>query len=455
MKAMSLLNGVNDRKPRQIALRVLERRNHGEDYVETLLESELSLHRLSAVDRSLCQELVYGIVRRQATLDWLITRKTAGRAQKETLRLLLQLGLYQMFWLDRIPNHAAVHETVELAKQLGLGPQAGFLNAVLRAYTRERVETENLLMELKTTQPALGYSHPEWLCQRWSARWGPERAAQLMQWNNTAPPTFARVNSLKTNPAQLAAQWETERVKFAARSWDWTGDGLVFQLDSHPPLEGLRSFREGLFYVQDPGTLLAPRELEPRPGESVLDLCAAPGGKTTFLAQLMQNRGRIIAQDVQPGRLGLIRENCARLGTTCVEVSLAPNAIIPSPAKRFDRILLDAPCSNTGVMRRRVDLRWRIQPGEIERLRLAQLELLRQAAPRLKPGGVLVYSTCSLEPEENSGVVQQFLAEHPLFKLEEERELLPFVAGVDGAYVAKIALPGVSKAGKSPPVTSP
>ena len=136
----------------------------------------------------------------------------------------------------------------------------------------------------------------------------------------------------------------------------------------------------------------------------------------------------------------MIRENCARLGASCVEVSLAPNAISPTPAKRFDRILIDAPCSNTGVMRRRVDLRWRIRPEEIERLRLEQLELLRQAAPRLKPGGTLVYSTCSLEPEENAGVIQQFLAEHPLFKLEKERELLPFADGVDGAYVAKLAL---------------
>ena len=174
---MSLLNGVNDQKPRQIAVRVLERRLRGEDYVETLLENELAPHPLSAVDRGLCQELVYGIARWQMTLDWLIARKTEGRTQKESLRVLLQLGLYQMFWLDRIPNHAAVHETVELAKRLGLGPQAGFLNAVLRGYTRERVETEKLLLELKAKEPAPGYSHPEWLWQRWSARWGPERAA--------------------------------------------------------------------------------------------------------------------------------------------------------------------------------------------------------------------------------------------------------------------------------------
>ncbi len=443
---MALLRVVSEQKPRQIAIRVLKERLLEQDYTENLFEKELSQHRLPGVDRGLCQELVYGIARWQLTLDWLIARKTEGRTQKEELRVLLQLGLYQMFWLDRIPNHAAVHATVELAKTLGLGPQAGFLNAVLRGYTRERVETEKLLADLKTEQPALGHSHPEWLYQRWLARWGAEKTAQLMQLNNTPPPTFARLNTLKTDAATLATQWEFEGLKFVARSWDWTGDGLVFQLDSHPPLAALRSFRDGWFYVQDPSTLLAVDILDPLPAHTVLDLCAAPGGKTTFIAQRMQNRGRITAQDAQAVRLDLIRENCDRLGVTCVEASVAPSGIIANPAKKFDRVLVDAPCSNSGVMRRRVDLRWRIRLEEIERLRADQLQVMRQAAPRVKPGGTLVYSTCSLEPEENGEVVKQFLAEHLNFNLESERELLPFVEGVDGAYVAKLVLGKEQKA---------
>jgi 16S rRNA (cytosine967-C5)-methyltransferase len=443
---MALLKVVNEQKPRQIAIRVLRERLREQDYTENLFEKELAQHRLPGVDRGLCQELVYGIARWQLTLDWLIARKTEGRTQKEELRVLLQLGLYQMFWLDRIPNHAAVHETVEIAKEMGLGPQAGFLNAVLRTYTRERVETEKLLADLKVEQPALGHSHPDWLYERWVARWGVEKTAQLMELNNTPPPTFARLNLLKTDAATLATQWEFEGLKFAGRSWDWTGDGLVFQLESHPPLAGLRSFRDGWFYVQDPSTLLAVQELDPLPAHVVLDLCAAPGGKTTYIAQRMQNRGRITAQDAQEDRLALIRENCTRLGVTCVEASVAPSGVLVNPAKKFDRVLVDAPCSNSGVMRRRVDLRWRIRPEEIERLRADQLQVLRQAAPRVKPGGTLVYSTCSLEPEENGGVMKEFLAEHPLFKLEGERELLPFVEGVDGAYVAKLVLGKEQKA---------
>jgi 16S rRNA (cytosine967-C5)-methyltransferase len=440
---MALLKVVSEQKPRQIAVQVLRQRLLEQDYTENLFEKELSAHRLTSSDRGLCQELVYGIARWQMTLDWLIARKTEGRTQKEELRILLQLGLYQMFWLDRIPNHAAVHETVELAKHLGLGPQAGFVNAVLRGYTRERVETETLLADLKINQPALGYSHPEWIYQRWFARWGAEKTAQLMQLNNTPPPTFARLNTLKADATKLMAQWDTERVKFARRSFDWTGGGLVYQLESHPSLAEMRSFKDGWFYVQDPSTLLAVRELDPQPGEAVLDLCAAPGGKTTFIAQQMQNRGRITAQDAQPDRLDLIRENCARLGVIVAEMSVAPSGVIANPAKKFDRVLVDAPCSNTGVMRRRVDLRWRIRAEEIERLRAEQLQLLRAAAPRTKPGGRLVYSTCSLEPDENTEVVKQFLGEHPQFKLEHERELLPFVEGVDGAYIAVLSAAGL------------
>jgi 16S rRNA (cytosine967-C5)-methyltransferase len=431
---------VSEQKPRQIAVRILTERLRQEEYTENLLEIELSKNLVTPANRGLIHELVYGIVRWQAALDWLIARKTEGRQQKASLQILLQLGLYQMFWLDRIPNHAAVHETVEIAKELGFGPQAGFVNAVLRGYLRERDETERLLEELKVKQPSVGFSHPEWLYQVWLARWGAEKTAKLMEWNNTPPKTFARVNTLKTDAGQITAQWQNEGVRFVPRSFEWAEEGLVYEFESHPPLAGLRSFREGLFYVQDPSTLLAVHELDPKPDHSVLDLCAAPGGKATLMAQLMQNRGRIIAQDLQEDRLALIKENYVRLGVTCMVTSIAPNAVIANPSQKFDRILVDAPCSNTGVMRRRVDLRWRIRLEEIERLREMQLELLRRAAPRLKPNGVMVYSTCSLEPEENSQVVQQFLGEHPDFQLKADRQLLPFIDGVDGAYVAILSV---------------
>ena len=420
-------------------MRILRQRLAGRDYVETLLERELAGARLSGPDRGLCQELTYGVTRWQATLDWLIARKTTGRTQKEALQILLQLGLYQMFWLQRIPDHAAVDETVEMARELGFGPQSGFINAVLRGYAREREATEKLLAQLKTTQLALGHSHPEWLIERWRGRWGAASAAQLMDWNNTPPPTYARVNSLKTDTAPLLAKWHAEGVKFSTADSDWVEPGLVFRLEGHPSLANLPSFQAGLFYIQDPSTLLAVKELDPQPGDTVLDVCAAPGGKTTFIAQCLKNNGKVIARDNAPDRLELINENCDRLGVTCVKTELSATASSTGGNLiKAGKILLDAPCSNTGVMRRRVDLRWRVRPEEISRLQRAQLVLLRDAATQLSDGGILVYSTCSLEPEENSGVIQQFLASHPQLKLEHERELLPFRDGVDGAYVARL-----------------
>ena len=420
MAELPLLNVLSGQKPREIAARVLHERESGAGgFVEDILEKALARPRLSPANRRLVQELVYGVVRWQATLDWLIARQTESRAQKPMLQILLRLGLYQIFWLDRVPNHAAVHETVELAKRSGCAPQAGFVNAVLRGCLREFEPTRQRLSELKETQPSLGYSHPDWLATRWQDRWGAEKSARLMQWNNTPPGTTARVNALKVDPGSLLAQWRDEQVEYDFIRRDWLEENLVFELTAHPPLATLPSFRRGWFYVQDPSTLLSVCKLDPQPGESILDLCAAPGGKTAYIAQLMQNQGRLIAHDTDPQRLKLIDENCARLGVTCAETVL-PEALDLRPST-LDRVLVDAPCSNTGVMRRRVDLRWRIRPEEIRRLRKVQDELLRQAAPLLKPGGTLVYSTCSLEPEENRESIEQFLREQPDFRLADQR----------------------------------
>jgi 16S rRNA (cytosine967-C5)-methyltransferase len=423
---------VNSESPREIAIRVLRRRRTSQEYVEILLDQELARASLSRLDRSLCQELVYGLIRWESTLDWLIARKTSARPQAGVVQLLLRLGLYQIFWLERIPAHAAVHETVELARQLGCAAQTGFLNAVLRGYLRQQEATLRQLEALKREDPALGYSHPAWPVERWQARWGAEKTAQLLEWNNSPPPTFARLNHLKTDAAMLTKLWQGEGVGFAPRQWDWTGENLVFELQSHPSLAEWAGFQQGFFYVQDPSTLLAVKELNPQPGENILDLCAAPGGKTTYIAQLMGNLGRVLAHDTQPARLRRLQENCARLGVTCVEATASD----PAAAGPFDRILVDAPCSNTGVLRRRVDLRWRIRAEELGRLSRAQGAMLRQAAAILKPGGRLVYSTCSLEPKENEEVTRAFLREQSEFTMESQRQLLPFADQVDGAWVA-------------------
>lgn len=420
--------------PRQIAARLLRAADAPGDFLENRLEYDRSFQNLRPDDRRLAQELIFGVTRWRTTLDWLIARKGApGKAQHPTVAVLLRLGLYQLFWLDRIPEFAAVNETVQLARELGYDSRSGFINAVLRAYVREQPQTRAELDRLRTSDPATGWSHPAWLVERWRAALGEEDLRRLLSWNNTPPRNFARANTLRMDAGRLLEQWRAEDVDYDFLRHDWTDENLIFELRSHPSLEHLPSFRQGGFYVQDPSTLLAVQELDPQPGDRVLDWCAAPGGKATFMAQRMANQGRIVAHDTSSERLELLRENCERLGVKCVEpvdASYAP------PAGSFDRILVDAPCSNTGVLRRRIELRWRIQPEEITRLATEQLAILHRVAPALKAGGTLVYSTCSLEAEENHEVVAKFVAAETGFELVRELQLHPVTAGVDGAFVA-------------------
>ncbi|HZO84878.1 MAG TPA: 16S rRNA (cytosine(967)-C(5))-methyltransferase RsmB [Verrucomicrobiae bacterium] len=429
---------MSAQKPREIAFRVLLQQRESAHFLEYLLEREFGKGSMSGVDRGLAQELAYGVVRWERTLEWLIDQKTRERPEKPALQILLRLGLYQLFWLDRIPDHAAVNETVELGKRMGFKSQAGFINAVLRAFLRERDATRQRLNELREREPAKGLSHPDWLYERWRERCGEAEARRLMEWNNQPPPTYARLNTIKANAGQLSERWKGEEVQFRACTFDWIPEDLVFELIEHPSVATLRSFQEGWFYIQDPSTLLSVRGVDPQPGETILDMCAAPGGKTTYIAQSINNQGKLIATDLSASRLEMVRENCARLGVTCASIEQWSPGLSRLGSAPFDRVLLDVPCSNTGVMRRRVELRWRIRPEELARLVKEQRDLLEHASQLVKSGGVLVYSTCSLEPEENSGVVQAFLAAHPNFKLDRERMLLPFRDGVDGAYAARL-----------------
>jgi 16S rRNA (cytosine967-C5)-methyltransferase len=427
---------VRPEKPREIAAHLLAGRTQG-TYIEQALEGALAESRLKSEDRRFLQELVYGVVRWELTLDWLISQRTGSQPQKPLVQNLLRLALYQMFWLDRVPSYAAVNESVEICKQSGLQAQAKFINAVLRGYGRDADQTRRSLNELRTTKPWLGCSHPEWLYRRWEKQWGAQKAVGLMDWNNAPPPTFARVNTLKTDAIRIEERWRAEGVEFEETSFPWTAAKRIYRLLKHPALVTLGSFQEGWFYVQDPSTLLAPSLLTVQKGESVLDVCAAPGGKSTHLAELMQNEGRIVAQDIDPARLRMVAENAARLGASCIETGTEL-----AEGDQFDRVLVDAPCSNTGVMRRRIELRWRIKPEEITRLAVVQLQILQGAARRTRAGGVLVYSTCSLEREENQQVVSRFFAANGDFRLDAERELTPMRDGVDGAYCARLVRRG-------------
>jgi 16S rRNA (cytosine967-C5)-methyltransferase len=409
---------------RELALDLLNRWPKSRLLADELLERALAGSSLSGSDRAFVTELFYGCLRRKLSLEFLLAQ-LASKPPRPLVANILRLGLYQLFHL-RTPAHAAANETVALAKAQADGASARFVNAILRRADRERDALLAKLADTRATKPWIYYSHPEWLWKRWAARLGREQAAALCEWNNQPPPIYIRINTLKasTKPADIDAEP--------------TGHPLCWRATNASGLFRAESFAKGEFYVQDLSTLVAVDVLDPQPGDSVLDVCAAPGGKTTYIAQQMQNRGRIIAADSTNSRLALVGENCRRLGVEIVATLACEGTRLDRclRGEQFDRVLVDAPCSNTGVIRRRADLRWRIEEDEIARLAALQGKLLASAARFTKAGGVLVYSTCSLEEEENERVVETFLRARPGFTLETTRSLFPPRDGVDGAFVA-------------------
>jgi 16S rRNA (cytosine967-C5)-methyltransferase len=367
-------------------------------------------------------ELFYGVLRNLTLLDFWIADLRVSRVIGD-LRDILRLGLYQLFFL-KTPEHAALHETVEL----GSKRQRSIINGVLRAATRRRGE----LLARAAAQPLfIRMSHPQFLFERWQHHFGAEHAEQLCQWNNVPAPVYARVNLLKIDRVEFFSRYPESRS---------LSDHFDFVETNSLPSDALD---RGHCYVQDPSTAIACQLLDPKPGDKILDACAAPGGKTGYIAQLVQNSGTIVACDRDPERLKILNENMARLGAGIVHGlrhDWTRRRAPPEIARwaPFDRILLDAPCSNTGVVRRRPDLRWRLRPTEFDRMQRLQIEIIRALISFLKPNGVLVYSTCSLEPEENEEVVRRILAEMPVMRLEEERFSFPFRDGFDGAYAAKL-----------------
>ncbi len=403
--------------PRQRCLDALLEWEKGKHFSDEILHTSLEKEPLSPLDRAFFMETFFGVLRNLSRLDFLIAQLRDGRIDPET-RAVLRLGLYQVFHM-RTAAHAAVNESVALA-----GRARGLVNAILRRALREK---EALEAALEKAGPAIAMSHPEFLLERWEKSFGVEATRQLCTWNNEPAEVHVRANELRITAADLLRSAEEAEPSRA--------HPLAIKV-RHLPAAWIA---EGLCYVQDPSTLVACDLLAPQPGELVLDACAAPGGKTTYLAQLMRNQGRIVACDLYASRVARLRENVARLGASIVKTLQhdCMQAGPPLEPASFDRILVDAPCSNTGVLRRRVDVRWRLTDEDFLRMPAQQLALLKRTATLLKPGGALVYSTCSLEAEENEQVVEQALAAVPGLRFLESRRTLPFVDHVDGAFAAR------------------
>ena len=403
--------------PRQSCIRALLEWEEGKHFSDEILHTALEREPLLPLDRAFLMETFFGILRNLSRLDFLIGQLRDGRIDPEP-RALLRLGLYQIFHM-RTADHAAVNETVNLA-----GHTRGLVNAILRRALREKPALE---AALANASQAVATSHPQFLLNRWNTAFGPDATRLLCAWNNQPAEVHVRANELRVSFAELLS-----RLPGAEPS---PAHPLAIKVEQLP----YAALTQGLCYVQDPSTLLACDLLDPQPGESVLDACAAPGGKTTYLAQLMRNQGRIVACDLYESRVARLRENIASLGVTIAEAMRhdCMQAGPPLAPASFDRILVDAPCSNTGVIRRRVDVRWRLTDEDFIRMPAQQLALLRRAATLLKPGGTLVYSTCSLEAEENELVVERALAAVPHLRFLENRRKLPFIDHVDGAFAAK------------------
>lgn len=394
---------------------------------DQLLNDSFKQYRhLTSLDRAFLTELTYGILRWREKLDWSIRHFSKVPFEKidpQTLNLL-RLGLYQIQFLTRTPASAAVNESVELAKRFRGSGGGGFVNAILRSFLRKK---EAILYPDIRQDPALHlsvmYSHPLWLVRRWIEEVGVEETLRICVLNNRIPSLTLRTNTLRLKREELIGRFD--RTKLKATPTRYSADGVL--LTDPPPVSELPFLNEGLFIIQDEASQLVTEILNPEPGEIVLDGCAAPGGKTTHLAQRMENRGEIYALDLTREKLSLIEEICKRLGIVMVKrLKGDATRALPLPeGMKFDRILADVPCSGFGTLRRNPDLKWKKGEEEIKRLSKLQSTILNHLSGYVKRGGVLVYSTCTVFREENEGVVEPFLNDHPEFHLDPMSEFLP------------------------------
>lgn len=434
---------------RRCAHAVLARVLHDGAFADRAFRSEALRFELDPRERAFSQHIAYGTVQRLRTIDWVIEQlvnRPVG-AIDAPVRDALRTGIFQVVWLDGVPPHAAVDQTVELAA--AESPRArGFANAVMRRATRDAAGLVASLHEDDPEDAALKYSHPDWIAAVWWQLLGAAEARALMARDNEPPESAARANRLRA-ARDLAI--EVLRAEGAeARPDAGSDEGIV--IDRAFDIHGSDAFARGLVMPQSRGSMLVSRVCAPRPGERVLDMCAAPGGKTTHLAALMEGRGQVVAIERDAARADDLRATCARLGAGIVEVRTADAREVVEP-NGFDRVLIDAPCSDLGTLQSRPDARWRKNPQMITGLVELQAELLEAAGRQLRPGGILVYSTCTISPSENGQQVDRLLARHPdlvgddfgarwrrvaLAGRPGQIQLLPHRDGTDGFFIARL-----------------
>lgn len=430
--------------PRQVALECLMACEKQGAWSDGYLKKALSQAGLDGRDSGLCTRLAYGVLQNLAFLDWNLERHSTKKVSQmdPKVRNSLRLGLYQLLFMDRVPGHAAVNESVELVKGKGRNPKAaGFVNGVLRSLQREKM---NGMPQPKALE--IRYSHPEWLVKEFNHTLSNGELEALLAADNAQPPVMAQVNTLKTTARELSDELTEAGVGVQAHPWLPN----CLELTDTGALEAIPAFREGRFYIQDAAAKLAVLAADPRPGMAVLDACAAPGGKSFAAAIQMEGKGNILSCDIHPHKQKLIENGANRLGFECVSTAVMDaKAFAPELEGKFGLVIADVPCSGLGIIRKKPDIRYK-DPAPLEGLPKVQSAILENVARYVKPGGALLYATCTLLERENGDVVSAFLERHGEFALEPFAlpapvdggtgmvTLWPHRHGTDGFFFAKL-----------------
>jgi 16S rRNA (cytosine967-C5)-methyltransferase len=429
--AIALAKSKEISPARLAAFRILQQVEAGA-FSSVLLAAEEP--RLQPADRALCHELVLGVLRRQLFLDKIVEHYSKRRIDSldPAVRIALRLGLYQLQFLTRIPASAAVNESVSLVRVARLSSATAFVNAVLRRAIREAEYDPAAEVSDPLEKIAVQTSHPVWLIERWARSFGLAEAEEFAAANNVVPPTAFRVVAARANEAEVLARLTEARAiiessKIVGGAWRVSGaTALLRELSA-----------AGKIYLQDEASQLVAHTLDVKPGELALDLCAAPGGKTTLIADRAVSGAIVVAADRSAARMATMVETTRLQGLTGIEpVLLDASEQLPFAAAAFDRVLVDAPCSGTGTLRRNPEIRWRLVPNDIDSLAETQKQILRRAADMVKPGGRLVYSTCSVELEENEGVIQEIITPDDRFRPLNAIRTWPHREGADGFFIA-------------------
>lgn len=424
---------------RQLAMQVLIKVSDQDAFSHIALDQVLKSHPgLDPRDRGFITEVVYGTIQHKRLIDFNLQPFLKQDIAKldSWVRELFRLSFYQLMFLDRVPERAVVHESVELAKQLGHKGIVGMMNGVLRNFLRAPKASLDSIQD-PTERLAVRTSHPDWLVTRWIEQYGWDQAVNICEANNEHPDTTVRVNSLKSTRDDLLLQLEKEG--FVVEKTVQSEEGIRFKAGGN--VTQSRLFQQGYFTVQDESSMLIAPLLQPEPGMRVLDACAAPGGKATHLAELMNNQGDVVANDIHAHKETYIQESANRLGITILNTIVSDAQDLDKHAiGLFDRILVDAPCTGFGVIRRKPDLKWAKTKKDIKEIAHLQYRILEKVAPLLKSGGQLVYSTCTLEKEENQDVLDHFLKKQPSFEqlAGQTQQILPHDFGADGFFMSKL-----------------